>query len=370
MQGRIEELRSELSRVDRQILELAARRRQLAQQIGRAKQDQGRPTRDYEREKVVITRACQQAAELGLSEQFARRLTSELIRASLTVQEQDRVAARAQGDGRRALVIGGGGRMGRWLAGFLASQGFDVQVADPAGGPAGVACQADYRTLELDHDLIAVAAPLGECARILADLAERKPAGVIFDVGSLKSPLREPLQALVDAGCQVCSIHPMFGPDTDLLSGRHIILIDLGRPQASATLRKLFSPTMATLVDMDLESHDRHIAFVLGLSHALNIVFFTALAESRQSAPELQRLSSTTFDAQLEVARKVAAENPHLYFEIQALNDYGLASLQALQSAVQRVQRCVAGHDLAGFVALMEQGRDYLAGGRGPESAR
>ncbi len=362
MADRIEELRSELSSVDRQILELAARRRQLAQQIGRAKQVEGRPTRDFEREKVVVTRACKQAAELGLSEQLARRLTAELIRASLTVQEQDRVADRAQGDGRRALVIGGGGRMGGWLVAFLASQGYEVQVADPAGGPAGVESCPDHQALELDHDLIAVAAPLGACGRILADLAVRKPPGVIFDVGSLKSPLRGPLHALVEAGCQVCSIHPMFGPDTDLLSGRHIILIDLGRPHATATVRGLFSPTMATLVDMDLESHDRHIAFVLGLSHAVNIVFFTALADSRQSAPELQRLSSTTFDAQLEVARRVAAENPHLYFEIQALNDYGLESLKALESAVQRLHACVQGGDLEGFVGMMQRGLGYLAG--------
>ena len=46
------------------------------------------------------------------------------------------------------------------------------------------------------------------------------------------------------------------------------------------------------------------------------------------------RLSSTTFDHQVEVAANVARENPHLYFEIQSLNDYGTESLSALLYAV------------------------------------
>lgn len=46
---------------------------------------------------------------------------------------------------------------------------------------------------------------------------------------------------------------------------------------------------------MDPESHDGLIAYVLGLSHALNIAFFTALAESGEAAPRLARMSSTTF---------------------------------------------------------------------------
>ncbi len=42
---------------------------------------------------------------------------------------------------------------------------------------------------------------------------------------------------------------------------------------------------MAERVVMTLDEHDRLIAYVLGLSHALNIAFFTALAESGEEAP-------------------------------------------------------------------------------------
>ena len=191
-------------------------------------------------------------------------------------------------------------------------------------------------------------------------MAKSPPKGIVFDVGSLKSPLRKGLNALKAAGGRVTSVHPMFGPDTELLSGRHVIFVDLGVPAATAAARALFEPTMATLVEMDLESHDRLIAYVLGLSHALNIAFFTALAESGEAAPRLATLSSTTFDAQLGVAAKVAAENPDLYFEIQTLNDYGSESLAALLYAVERLRSVVRAGDLEGFRSLMTRGKGYL----------
>ena len=85
------------------------------------------------------------------------------------------------------------------------------------------------------HDeLIVLATPLSATADLLHVLARRAPRGLIFDLGSLKTPLRAGLDALVKAGCRATSVHPMFGPDTELLSGRHVIFIDLGNAAALA----------------------------------------------------------------------------------------------------------------------------------------
>jgi len=358
---RLDPLRSELGQIDRDILALVARRQQLAQRIGQIKREAQIPTRDYRQERDVVERARAAAVQHGLSPELGEELILALIRGSLTIQEKDTVAATGEGSGRRVLVIGGAGRMGRWFVRYLGAQGFSVEIADPFGeGPEGIANHRDWRAVALDHEMIVVAAPMSETAAILAQMAAAPPKGLVFDVGSLKSPLRKSLQALRAAGANVTSVHPMFGPDTELLSGRHVIFVDLGVPQATAAARALFEPTMATLVEMDLESHDRLIAYVLGLSHALNIAFFTALAESGEAAPRLATLSSTTFDAQLGVAAKVAAENPDLYFEIQTLNDYGTESLAALLYAVERLRSVVRANDLESFRGLMRRGRSYL----------
>ena len=356
----LDDLRRRLTELDRQFIRLAAERKALSAEVARVKRATGHPTRDYAREREVLMGARTAAAELGVSPALAEELLRLLIRASLTTQEQASVAAQGAGSGRRALVIGGGGKMGRWFVQFLTSQGFAVEAADPAGTVTGVPAVADWRASDLTHDCIVLATPLAATDAILRDLALRRPAGLIFDVGSLKSPLRSGLQALKSHGCRVTSVHPMFGPDTELLSGRHVIFVDLGHAEALASARALFAPTMAEQVVMSLDDHDRLIAYVLGLSHALNIAFFTALAESGEAAPKLARLSSTTFDAQLDVAACVAEESPELYYEIQSLNDYGAESLEALVQSVERIRTAVLSRDHDTFVALMRQGQEYL----------
>ena len=356
----LDELRQRLSAVDAELVKLIAERQRIVAEVSAHKIDTGTPTRDYGREREVLDRVQRQSEELGLDPEVAGSIMRLLIRSSLTHQERTRVAAEGTGAGQRALIIGGAGKMGGWIADFLLSQEYEIEIADPSSAESAYSRVDDWRDSQLDHDVIVVAAPIQATAEVLRELAERKPAGLILDVGSLKTPLKTSLQQLADAGCKVTSIHPMFGPDTQLLSGRHVIFVDVGVPEATEEARALFSSTMAERVDMSLEEHDRLIGYVLGLSHALNLAFFTALSGSGELVPHLKQLSSTTFDAQLDVASRVAGDNPHLYYEIQALNEFGKEPLDALVNAAEHVRDLIDNRDEKGFVELMERGRSYL----------
>ena len=356
----LDNLRTSLSDVDRQMVELIARRSKIVNEIGEHKRSSGKATRDYKREKDVLDMARAQAEELQIDPNLAESIMSTLIKSSLASQEKDRVVAEAKGDGRRALVIGGAGKMGGWFTDFFRSQGFDTDIADTEIETSPGRFQ-DWREAGVDYDVIVVATPLAVSGEILQALAGMQPKGLIFDIGSLKSPLREGLKALNESGCKVTSLHPMYGPDIELLSGRHLIFVDVGSNEATEEAKELFGSTMVEQLDMGLDDHDRLIAYVLGLSHALNVAFFTALAESGEAAPKLATMSSTTFDAQLLVSAAVARDNPHLYFEIQNLNDYGLGPLEALCESAECIRQLVANNDEAGFVALMEKGKEYMA---------
>jgi len=366
----LDELRRHLDQLDERLLQIIAERQSTSREIARVKRATGVATRDYGREREVILAARAQAVKSGVSADLAETFMRLLIRSSLTTQEQASVVAQGAGSGQRALVIGGAGKMGAWFAAFLSSQGFDVEIADPNAGRNDSKAIADWQQSTLTHDYIVVAAPLGATNQILQQLAARKPSGVVLDLGSLKSPLRAGLEALRSAGVAVTSIHPMFGPSTELLSGRHVIFIDLGNAEALTRARALFAPTMVEQVVMGLDEHDRLIAYVLGLSHALNIAFFTALAESGEAAPRLAQLSSTTFDAQFDIASNVAEESPDLYYEIQRLNDFGAESLDALSRAVESVRSAVLSGDQARFTALMLQGHEYVKGRRDSAARR
>lgn len=358
----LDELRGELAAIDREILRLVARRLEVAAGVGAIKARDGRPIRDPAQERAVLRRAGREARALGLPRGLAAALMRRLLDAALAVQEQGRMHAQATGHGRRALVIGGAGRMGWWFVRFLRMQQWTVEIADPAGSPhrPEVTRHADWRTLSLDHDLIVVAAPLRASGAILSELAARRPRGVVCDIGSVKAPLRNGLDRLAKAGVQVASIHPMFGPDTCLLRGRCVILVDLGSARATRLMEELFAPTLATVVRLDLAEHDRMAGFTLGLPHALNLAFLAGLQESGVIVRDLRPIAGTTFVRQLAVARRVASERPHLSFDIQWLNDYGTTALDALNTALKQLRSAVGRGEEGTFVTLIEEGRAFL----------
>lgn len=357
----LDALRAELDQVDAQLIELAARRQQIVSDIGQLKEGAGRQVRDFRRERQVLDHVRQRAETTGLDPDLAEDLLKRLIDASLARQEQERGQRRARGRGQRALVIGGAGRLGGWLADFLDNQGYEILLADPVlETRPDQGLYADWTTAPLEVELILVACPIARSASILTALAERQVTGLVLEVASVKTGLIDPLRQAASQGLNICSIHPMFGPDTRLLAGRNVLLMDVGHRPAVEQASALFADTMAEVHEIAIEQHDRLMALVLGLSHALNIAFFTALAQSGISAEELKAAASTTFGRQLAIARDVAAENPALYFEIQSLNAHGRWSRQLLSNAVQELVGSVDKGDQQAFAQAMIDGLAFF----------
>lgn len=353
---KLDVLRKNLDKIDEQIIGLLAERQMNVDAIGSVKLNTKSPTRDYQREKQVIDNIVNYAISKNVDPEIAKQIFSLIIRTSLEKQENQKINTSGYGSKKSALVIGGNGKMGQWFARFLSNQGFKVDISDINNKDTN---NIDYHECELDYDYIIVAAPIAASAKIITDLASLKPQGIVLDVGSIKSPLKLPLMQLVDSGCKVVSIHPMFGPDIKLLSNKHVIFIDLGDTESLLKVKQLFQPTMVEQIDMQLEDHDRLVAYILGLSHVINIAFMSVLSESGEAAETLSQLSSTTFDAQLSIGQNVISENPHLYFEIQKLNNYSKSTLNALGDAVQRIITVVNNNQEQAFVKIMQKAQNY-----------
>jgi chorismate mutase/prephenate dehydrogenase len=353
-------LRNELDEVDAALIAAVAKRQAIVAEIGRIKHAAGKQLRDFQREREVLAHVRRRAEAVGLKGDLAEAVLKMLIEASLTTQEQDRLKLDAHGDGRRALVFGGNGLMGQWFVRFLSAQGFGVQVVDPSGAPEGFSAIANWHDSARAADLIVLATPMRQTTAVLDELVWLQPQALIFDIASIKAPLASALTRAAASGLKLCSLHPMFGPSTVLLSDRHVVYIDLGHAGAVEQARALFAPTMASSVQSTLEEHDQLIAWVLGLSHALNIAFFDALAHSGIAAQRLAQISSTTFERQLAVACNVADEDAALYHDIQHLNPLRTEVLTGLSSAVLRVAEAGATPERAAFTAMFERGRAYL----------
>ena len=342
------ELRQRLDEIDTGIIDLIAERQAVVTTIGEHKLKTGLPLRHYEREREVIERGIERAESRGLSGTVARDILETLIHHSLSKQETHKLVQSDHGQGRQALVIGGLGRMGVWMSRYLDMVGYRVDVADPASVDTPFNRVEDWEAVVGNYDLIVVAVPLRPSNEILLRLARVRPECLIFDIGSLKSPMREGLDALRESGCRACSVHPMFGPDEIGLSGRHILFVDVGNQEAVREARALFAHTAADCVELSLEEHDEVMAWVLGLSHLVNIAFASTLAESGEAVPLLRQISSSTFNAQLDVATQVISENPHLYYEIQQGNENTVEVTSHFRKVLDELARAVEeGNELA-----------------------
>lgn len=359
----LDRLRAEIRAIDEEVLRLAKKRTDLARDIGRLKTAEGLPIQDFTVERKVLDHAREECAKLGLPPELGEDVMRPLVRGAIRVQESDRIAA-AQVKGSKALIVGGAGLMGRWFARFLQSQGYRIVIADKAGAVPGFAYAADAAQGAADPEvsLIIVSVPPSACAPVLKALEASKTKALLFDIASLKAPLATQARAMAKKGFKIASAHPMFGPATDLLTGKHLVLCDVGSRAAVEEAKSLFRDTSVTIVETDLDTHDRMMSFVLGLAHANAILFNRVLVESGLRVAELTKTSSTSFDRQMSVSRLLAYENVDLYYEIQTLNEHAAKVLGLLATSAEEFRKLVAAKDKKAFERWMADSRKLFEG--------
>lgn len=341
-------LREQIKETDRELLALAARRIALARQVGEEKRRADLPVVDYAQERAVLERAQAAADATGLDRQVAETVLTTLIRGAVSAQDRDRVRRASVGVGKTAVVVGGEGRMGRWLVRFLADLGFASGSLDIHGS----ADENDWARQTLPTaDLVIAATPPAATAGLYDSWVASPPAGVIADISSIKTPLLGSIRRLQAAGARVASLHPMFGPSVVLLRDCDVVICDTGDAAATNVVEQLFEVTTARLLHLPLEEHDRLMADVLTLAHATVIAFALALPET--PVP----VRSTTLGALQTLSAALMRESPDVYYEIQALNPNSASALGRLADAIARVSAAVSSHDAGAFRALMVDGR-------------
>lgn len=360
-ENELETWRREIKEVDVEILSLVARRMQLALNIGAYKKSRNMPVKDYRVEKQVIEKAREAAQALGLYPILAEELMTTLIKYSVLKQDELKRGATMLpvSSPREALIIGGAGLMGRWFAQYFESLGFSIAIYDKRSSPP----YREHRRLEEaieKYQLILLATPMEESNELLMKLSRLPVRGTIIEICSLKSPISEGLQAVEDAGLKLASIHPMFGPDTDILAGKNILFCTGPRLCSEEVLQQHFQQTSAQLLCLPLEEHDRLMSYILGAAHLINLIYAQVLARSGESLPKLKEFGGTTFLRQLEVTSRVVVENQSLYFDIQRLNASTPYLLETLRETLKQFSDVIAKEDRPAFQELMGSAAVYF----------
>lgn len=308
-------------------MELVGRRNATAQLIGERKAAAREGVVVPAVEAVVVRRYVDAGAAAGVSATAAVRIARAVIDESVEVQ--GRVPRSAEP--KRICIVGGNGAMGRWLSAFFAGRGHRVTVAvlDPTDAAYPVTTIAEACATS---EVIVVSTPVTAAADILEEIFAIGTDALVFDILSVKAPVSGILKRMADARLQVCSVHPMFGPSAGSVAGRNVIVADCGSAAAADAAADLFAG--GTIVRMNIDEHDPVAAYVLGMAHAVNLGFSTALVRSGFSSGMLNACASTTFRKQIAVSREVSEENAALYYAIQRQNPYNDTAVRNLADAV------------------------------------
>lgn len=365
-QSRLDEWRKDIRAIDQEIIQLSAKRMQLALRIGQYKVEHQLPVKDFRVEKEIIEKTRALAANLGLAPDFAEDLMTLVMGHS--VREQNKLHHKRRRESsaglKEVLIIGGLGRMGRWFSQYFLSIGYEVAIFDSqASGESGHENFRVHESLAKDlerYELILISTPLSATSRILEALSFSQTQAMIIETSSLKAPVKQGIRDLADKGFKIASIHPMFGPDTDLLHDKNIVICTGDHLASEEAASRYFHSTSAQIVKVSIEEHDEHMLSTLGLTHFLNILFGITLRQQGLALKDAEAEGGSSFHDQVRTTKALFSENHELYFDIQAQNPLSKKLYDDLMNNLQTLSNYVLQGQREKFVNQLAEVESYL----------
>jgi chorismate mutase/prephenate dehydrogenase len=356
--ARLAEIRAELDGLDRQLLETASRRARLVAEVAAFKRAEGRPIYDRERERRIVHRAEEVAAEVGLDRATARALMNVLVDASHRLQEAALREPSAAAEPRHVAIVGGRGQMGLVLGRWLSERGHRVTPIDQGDDDGAIS----------DADIVMVAVPMAQVRAVVTGLTGRlRPDALLCDVNSLK---RDVCEAMADAHAgEVLGLHPMFGPSVSSIRRQKVVVCPVRPGPIGAALQAELGRMGAELIEATPDAHDRMMAVIQVLVHFSTIARGDALRRVGIPIEDSLRFTSPIYRLELSFIGRLFTQNPDLYAEITMQNPHSEPVRAAFVEAVNTLDRTVTSGDRGAFRDAFRGAGAFFAG-FGPDAMR
>ena len=345
------ELRAQLDAVDRQVLELLARRMQIVSGVARYKRAENIGIRDARREEQVLAARRKLAQELGLDPESIESIYRQILLSSRDYQAAMNLAAVPETDPKTVLIVGGAGAMGGVLSSLFRDLGHRVLIADLRTTPA--------EQLVPQADVVVISVPIAVTEDVIRKLGPLlRPEALLLDVTSIKAA---PLAAMLESTqASVVGTHPLFGPGSSSLIGQRVVLCrGRGEPWYQWLSQSLRARGL-TITEAGAEEHDRAMALVQVLTHFQTQVFGLALARMGIPLGESRRFTSPAYLMELYVAARHFAQAADLYGPIEMRNPATREVTSQFQRAAQEIAEILASGDQARFDAVFQEVRAFF----------
>ena len=122
-------LRQEIDALDRELIQLFAKRLELVTQVGEVKHEKGLPIYVPERELTMLQARREEAAKAGISPQLIEDVLRRFMRESYSNENQFGFKTLNPAI-NKIVIVGGYGKMGQLFARYLRASGYPISILD------------------------------------------------------------------------------------------------------------------------------------------------------------------------------------------------------------------------------------------------
>lgn len=338
-------LRDQIDDVDRQMVELLARRLALVEQVGVVKSQHGLPIYAPDREAVMLASRRQEAESKGVPADLIEDVLRRTMRESYS-SENDSGFKCLNPQLRPIVIVGGYGQLGQLFQRMFELSGYQVRILGRDDW---------HRADEILHDagMVVVSVPIHMTEAIIAKLANLPTDCILTDLTSIKSG---PLQAMLEIHQgPVVGLHPMFGPDIPSLAKQVVVYCDGRQPESYQWLLEQIQIWGASLNRISAIEHDQGMTLIQALRHFTSFVYGVHLAEEDPKIEQLMSLSSPIYRLELAMVGRLFAQDAQLYADIIMSAPQNLAMIkrfhQRFGDAIEMLER----QDKAAFKQAFDQ---------------
>jgi chorismate mutase/prephenate dehydrogenase len=350
-QAELQALRGQIDAVDAQLVELLAKRHAVVQQVAAIKQACRLPAYHPAREEDMISERREQARQAGLEPNLVEELYRCILRHS-RVRQTTHLAHEGVRPGARVLLVGGGGKMGRYFGRWFSHSGYEVRVLDVADWP---------RVAELCRDvhLALVCVPIHLTVSVIQRLGPNLPADCLLaDITSTK---KAPVDAMLAAhGGPVMGLHPVFGPMSATMD-KQIVVATPGRlPEAGQWLLDQLGAWGNIVLIAEPDEHDQIMGIVQALRHFATFAFGQFLCQKDVNLSRALEFSSPIYRLELGMVGRFFAQDADLYAEIIFASPETRALLSQFVDSQEGLRELLASGDKDRFCAQFKRVADWF----------
>lgn len=345
-------LRGMIDALDRDLMQIMARRMSLVAEVAAYKRQHGLRIRDMQRERDVLSDRRERALTLGLPSGEIESIFRLLLRSSREHQAALRAEVPLDAEAKTVAIIGGHGQMGARLAGLFGDLGHRLLLVDRDTSLTAAQAAAEA-------DVVVIAVPIDDTERVIRAVgpAVREDA-LLMDITSIKEG---PVNAMLESTrASVVGTHPMFGPGVHSMQGQRLVVCRARGDAWADWVVNTFNARGLSVTETTPAQHDRAMSVVQVLTHFQTQVLGLTLAKLGVPLAETIPFTSPAYLLELYVAARHFAQDPLLYGPIEMRNPGTGAVTTAFLDATEELKSVLANGDQRAFSALFEDVRAFF----------